>query len=343
MKVIQCTLAAALCAATPALAGSDIIAVGWLGDAYAIDSGTGVGVLLGATGFSQLNGMAKAPDGTIYTSSGLSPISIIRIDPKTGAGTLVVYTDLESCRGLAFANDGRLFAIQLGFFGGDILSTIDLEFGRRTIVGHTGMLGIRGLAVDPTTGRMYGWDVGSRSRTGAGLVVVDMNTGVATDVDPNTPGSNSIHGLGFDASGNLFGARDSLFSLDLNTGAATFIGTGGYSDVRGIVFLDGGGGFTIRLSGPCPGQTTLSWSGAGSGQMGVLVGNGAGNYVIPSGPCSGTQLGLSGPGGLLLHNVISTQGGSGQVTATVGTQACGKWVQCIKTDDCSTSNATGPI
>ncbi len=103
------------------------------------------------------------------------------------------------------------------------------------------------------------------------------------------------------------------------------------------------GGFNIRLSGQCPGQKTLSWSGAGSGQMGIILGNGPGNYTLPSGPCQGTQLGLSGPGGLQLYNIIGTNGGQGQVTATVGTGACGKWVQCIKTNDCSTSNATGPI
>jgi len=104
-----------------------------------------------------------------------------------------------------------------------------------------------------------------------------------------------------------------------------------------------GGGFTIRLSGPCPGQKTFAWSGAGSGQMGIIIGNGPGNFTLPSGPCAGTQLGLSGPGGLSLYNIIGTQGGSGRLTTIVGTPACGKWIQCIKTNDCTTSNATGPI
>ncbi len=104
-----------------------------------------------------------------------------------------------------------------------------------------------------------------------------------------------------------------------------------------------GTGFNIRLSGQCPGQKTLSWSGAGSGQMGIIIGNGPGNFTIPGGPCQGTQLGLTGPGGLQLYNIIGTMGGQGQVTGTVGTAACGKWIQCIKTSNCATSNATGPI
>jgi len=101
------------------------------------------------------------------------------------------------------------------------------------------------------------------------------------------------------------------------------------------------GGFNIRLSGPCPGQKTLSWTGAGSGQMGIVVGNSQGNTTIPGGPCRGTQLGISG--GLILYNVIGTQGGSGQVSTTVGTPACGKFVQCINTGSCETSNVAGPI
>ncbi len=101
------------------------------------------------------------------------------------------------------------------------------------------------------------------------------------------------------------------------------------------------GGFLISLSGPCPGQKTLSWSGAGAGQMGIVIGNSLGAFNIPSGPCQGTQLGIQG--NLMLYNIIGTQGGQGQVSANVGNAACGKYIQCIKTDDCSTSNAAGPI
>jgi len=102
-----------------------------------------------------------------------------------------------------------------------------------------------------------------------------------------------------------------------------------------------GGGFRITLTGPCPGQKTLTWDGAGSGQMGIVVGNSQGNTNIPNGPCQGTQLGISG--GLILYNVIGTQGGSGQVSTTVGIPACGKFVQCINTGTCETSNVAGPI
>lgn len=343
MKRIGCTIAAALWAAAPALGGNDIIAVGWNGEAFAIDSGTGVGVFLGATGFSQINAMAKAPDGTIYASSGLSTTNIIRIDPNTGAGTLVVASNLGSCRGMAFSNSGTLYAIEDAGFVSDHLYTIDLSNGNKTFIGTTGMPGLQGLAISPTTGRMYGWDVGSGSGIGAGLVTIDINTGAATDVDPNTPGSgNDVQGIGFDAAGNLYGARNSLFSINLSTGAVSLIGSGGYNDTRGMEFLGGGGGGpSIRISGQCPGRVTVAWSNATPGRpMGILFANSTGSFVIPGGVCAGTQTGLSSAGLQLVFSGSTGPNGSGQVSANAGTPACRRFLQMVIADGspCATSN-----
>jgi len=102
------------------------------------------------------------------------------------------------------------------------------------------------------------------------------------------------------------------------------------------------GGFTIRLTGQCPGQKTLAWDGAGSGQMGIIIGNSQGTTTIPSGHCEGTQLGIQGS--VTLYNIIGTQGGSGQVSQSIGSGGrCGRWIQCIKINDCALSNVAGPI
>lgn len=100
--------------------------------------------------------------------------------------------------------------------------------------------------------------------------------------------------------------------------------------------------FPISLGGPCPGWKSLDWSGAGAGNMAVLVSNGPGNTVIPGGPCVGTALGLSSSG-LRLVDIISTQGGSGRHLYITNPAHCGKFIQCIKTDTCDTSNVAGPI
>jgi len=129
------------------------------------------------------------------------------------------------------------------------------------------------------------------------------------------------------------------------TGFRMFSGGGTAGNVVSFDNVDIAAGgpppFTIALAGPCPGQKTLSWTGAGSGQMGIVVGNSQGSTTIPFGPCQGTVLGIQG--GLLLYNVIGTQGGAGQVSGTVGGGACDKLVQCINTGSCDTSNVAGPI
>lgn len=337
-NVVMMSLIAGAAVASQALAGSDIVAVSWTGNVYAIDANTGVGSLLGSSGFSQFNAMAKAPDGTLYASSGLATTAIIRIDPNTGAGTLVVNSNLASCRGMAFANNGRLYAIEDAGPTNDGLYSIDLGTGNKTFIGATGFPGMQGLAVDPTTGRMYGWDVGSGSGIGAGLVAIDINTGAGVDVDPNTPGSgNEVQGLGFDNAGRLYGSRDSLYAISLSTGATTFIGTGGYSDTRGMEFLGGGTSYSLRVSGQCPGTLTVSWSNATPNrQQGIVFGQRDGNTTIPTGPCQGTVLGLAG--GVRLVNTVGTGSGSGSVNGQAGTGACGGRLQLVESGSCETSN-----
>lgn len=319
-----------------ALAGNDIVAVSWGGNTYAIDSATGAGVLLGASGFSQLNASAVGPDGTFYASSGLTTTSIISIDTNTGVGTLVTTTDVTSSRGMAFGTDGTLFVAEDNGFGSpDMLHTLDLGTGNKTPVGSMVFTGVQGLAVDPTSGRMYAWDVT------AGLLSVNTITGEATDVNPNVGGDGNVQGLSFDAAGTLFGGRDSLFTIDLATGVTTLVGSGGYSDARGMDFLGGSGRLSIRLSGQCPGQVTLTWSNATPGRpMGILFAASTGNFTIPGGVCAGTQTGLSSAGLQLVFTGNTGSNGSGQLSATAGTSACRRFVQMVVADGspCATSN-----
>ena len=48
-----------------------------------------------------------------------------------------------------------------------------------------------------------------------------------------------IQALVFTPSGKLFGCRDDLYAIDITTGFASEIGGKGYSDIRGLVFLEG--------------------------------------------------------------------------------------------------------
>jgi hypothetical protein len=153
-----------------------------------------------------------------------------------------------------------------------------------------------------------------------------------------TSGTNAV-GTPPGNNGRTF-LQSNFFGFPLPTDWQNLVGAGTW-DVSYGLDCGGGGGFDITLSGPCPGQKTLSWTGAGSGQMGIIIGNSTGSTTIPTGPCQGTVLGIQG--GITLYNIIGTQGGQGQVSAQVGGGACGKFVQCIKTNDCSLSDVAGPI
>lgn len=94
-------------------------------------------------------------------------------------------------------------------------------------------------------------------------------------------------------------------------------------------FRFGGGAYTCTITGPCPGTVRISWSNAPSNtQQGIVFARNTGNFIIQSGPCAGTQLGL-GTSQLQLVNTIGTGNGSGAVNGQAGPGACGGFVQLV--------------
>ncbi len=101
-----------------------------------------------------------------------------------------------------------------------------------------------------------------------------------------------------------------------------------------------GGGFVLAIVGDCPGRVRLQWFNAAPGRpMGIVFARSTGSFRIVGGPCAGTRLGL-GANQLQLVTVIGTGGGSGQISATIGTNTCRGHVQLVVSDGspCSTSN-----
>lgn len=216
---------------------ADILGVSFSGAAYDINSATGSGVSIGSNG--GFNALAVSPGGTVW---GASTSNLWSINPLTGAGTVgpaISGMGGISIRGLAFSPGGQLFAINNGGAASstsccDDLFRIDVATGNATLVGSTGFAGIQALAYG--SGMLYGWEVGS-SGVGAGLITLSISTGAGTDVNLGMGGSSGdIQGLAFSPQGILYGARDALYTVNTSTGAITLIGSGGYSDVRGIEF-----------------------------------------------------------------------------------------------------------
>ena len=230
-------LSASLLLVAPLAAQNDLRGISFAGSAFAVNSTTGSGSLLGPTGVAGLNSMARAGNTLVSVSSAGA---LVAIDPFTGAGSTIVALSpsLGSVRGLAATPTGVLYAIQDGGLTSvvDRLYTIDPTTGTTTLVGNCSHNGLQGLASD-LAGTLYAWDVGPGTGVGVGLVTVDPLTGASTDVDPNVGNAVDIQCLATSPAGVLYGGRNALFTLDTTTGVATLVGSGGFTDLRGMEFV----------------------------------------------------------------------------------------------------------
>lgn len=219
-------------------AQQDFLAVNFAGNVFRINALTGAGTLLGPSGLAGLNSMARDTAGTLFTVSGSSLLSI---NPVTGVATPQVSLSLPGIssvdvRGLAFSPAGTLYLIQNGGSTAtpDLIYSVDVSTGGGTLVGTSSFSGIQGLTFSGM-GLLYGWETGSGSGVGAGLVLINALNGATTDVNPAVGGlASQIQGLAFGTDGRLYGAGNALYTVDLLTGASTLVGAGSYADIRGL-------------------------------------------------------------------------------------------------------------
>ena len=279
------------------LIGIDVI----LGDVYQVSAKTGHTTYLGYSGLDRdlWHSMAKDSQGRIFAAYGddAHSYTIYEIDQMTGQAHLKAPTDLLGLIGLAFDDQDILYAtvdLTPTLAGGPCdLYTIDLGAGQTHRIGTTGVTGIHGLAF--SEGILWGWDEYE------GLVTLDPQTGVATDVNPGIgdPGGSAVSTLCVSDDGVLYAGFYSLFIVDKSTGALSFID---YLKPS-VPFL---AGMEFLPNQPAP--FSLGVSGETGGPMGAFVagatpdGNvaffatrgGGGPTQIPYGsPCSGYSLDLN--------------------------------------------------
>jgi hypothetical protein len=189
-------------------------------DLVRIDSDTGAGVSVGNLGLGSFNSMELVGD-TFYGYRGVNGMYTWTL----AAPTAVAVGGADDVRGLAW--DGSvMWGVREMAGSTDQLVTVNLDTGATTLVGATGFSSIQALAVDATG--LYAWDITQ------GLLTVNSGSGAATDVNPNAPGNPNIQGLTFGVGGQLYGARNELYSISAGTGVVTLVGSGGYSDIRGL-------------------------------------------------------------------------------------------------------------
>lgn len=97
-------------------------------------------------------------------------------------------------------------------------------------------------------------------------------------------------------------------------------------------------GYTVAVSGACPGIVRLEWTAAEPGRrQAIVVAPTRGSHTIPSGPCLGTQLDLY-PFNVRVYDIIGTGIGSGAVSALTSAGVCRHHVQLITFPSCATSD-----
>lgn len=176
---------------------------------------------------------------TIDTSTGL-------LTPIGPLGVTFSFGDLayDASTGTMYMSNGW----GAGLSTPSSLYTVNLQTGAATLIGSTGALSIFGLAIDPTTGKLYG----SASTTATGFYEINKSTGVATLLgDPAISLDGLTHIGGTNAVVGLFAGPGSLHQLNLTNGTPTL--------------LSGGGGFVNNCGiawGPASNQIfSIDWSG----------------------------------------------------------------------------------
>jgi hypothetical protein len=218
------------------LRAATIFGIDFAGQVIGINTSTGVGTLIGASGVSATSSLASNNSGVFYTVDAVGSARLDTINPGSGLATtgpfvtgLGAFTFLN---GLAFSSSGVLYA-DAETTSGPLttnLFTIDTTTGVATSIGVITVGAITDLAFGPS-GTLYAWDVAG------GLRTVNTSTGAGTLVQSGLSGLPDIRGLRFDANGTLYAAGfTDFYTIDPTTSAPTFIGTPGFSDIRGLAF-----------------------------------------------------------------------------------------------------------
>jgi hypothetical protein len=177
------------------------------------------------------------------------------------------------------------------------LYTVDPTSGAMTSVGAVGF-SVTGLAVDPTSGILYGATGGNSAANPHSIITINKLTGAGTLVgDLGLGAGHNAADICFNAAGDLFGwdshgntsSTEGLISINKATGAATHVGspsliTNGDAmdfDLGGVLWIFPEGAGAAFLSSyytvnPATGAVTAAASNLG---FGPITGNlGAGSF-----------------------------------------------------------------
>ena len=195
-----------------------------------VNSATGAGTSVGASGFSQLSSISVRPsDNKIFSIiTGSSSASLVRVNSAAGDAyfySSIPYADLKS---MAFDLNDDLYCASIG---GKIYRYNTTTYDTLTI-GNTGNSNLFAISINPLNGQLWG--------ISAVGTVYKINKQTGTSQSIGSTGQSPNSGLAFNKFGKLYGvkgvgvATNNLISIDTATGSGTVIGPIGFNGINGI-------------------------------------------------------------------------------------------------------------
>jgi hypothetical protein len=211
-----------VCVSSPAWA--QLYSITPTGQLFTVNTSNAATTFVGNTGIPNPGSLEfRAADGFLYSMEIGGVPGFWRINPATAAATLVGNPGVFIFEGaLQFAPDGTLFGTSRDSAFNPQLFTVNLANGSTTVVGTMsgGKHDVNGLAWRTTDGRLIGLDNFTNS-----LVVINPATAALSILAPTPELVFATGGMtGFGTSGFYNVEFDRLYSVNLVTGASTFIG-----------------------------------------------------------------------------------------------------------------------
>lgn len=191
-----------------------------------------IGALSGS--YTGMNGLGYNPlDGYLYgfitTANGGTNYHLYRVDDAGVVTDMGLVTGLSdsggrpNISGATFNQAGQMYVMHSDGSNSMIrLSTVDLSTMTATYVTLSEAVPQGDLAIDPTSGLLYGVDAGANQA----LRTIDPITGAVTSIGNTSRVNGSAF---FDIEGNLYASGNSsgnIYSIDKTTGVYTIIATG---------------------------------------------------------------------------------------------------------------------
>lgn len=193
---------------------------------------------VGPTGLTDpdlVGGLEFGPDGSLYALTvGVGPPAIYRIDPNNASTELVGMTGLSFMYegGLAIASDGRAWAAMAGSPSQPRLLSINMSTGAGVVLGalNENSLDLNGLSYRESDGMLIAL---ARDNLLIQIdpVTLEISTIATLPFELGSVGGLTIvDGVGYLVTGNVnVGGTNELYSVDINSGATTWLGNLGTS------------------------------------------------------------------------------------------------------------------